>query len=112
MNDKLFNALYTAALAADDKAAYVSDWALSSIWEDDPASEIPPERIGQLEGIWDVAHLSIRAIRAALELTQVEFAQRFCVPCRTIGNWETGTSSCPSYLRLLLAESAGLYKRP
>lgn len=112
MTDKLFSELYAAALAAGNKAAYVSDWALSSIWEDDPASEIPPERIGQLEGIWDVAHLSIRDIRATLGLTQVEFSQRYCIPARTIGNWETGTSACPSYLRLLLAESAGLYKRP
>lgn len=112
MNDKLFNELYGAALAANDKTAYVSDWALSSIWEDDPTSEIPPERIGQLEGIWDVAHLSIRDIRGHLGLTQVEFSQRYCIPCRTIGNWETGSSACPSYLRLLLIESAGLYKRP
>lgn len=112
MNDKLFKELYTAALADDDKAAYVSDWALSSVWEDDPASEIPPERIGQLEGIWDVAHLSIRDIRAKLGFTQVGFSHRYLIPARTIGNWETGTSACPSYLRLLLAESAGLYKRP
>lgn len=112
MNSKLFYALYTAALAADDKAAYVSDWALSSVWDDDPALEIPPERIGQLEGIWDVAHLSIRDIRAHLGLTQAEFSRRHCIPLRTVGNWEAGVNTCPPYLRLLLAESAGLYKRP
>lgn len=112
MDDKLFSELYAAALAADDKAAYVSEWALSSVWEDGPASEIPPERVDQLEGIWDAAHLSVRDIRAHLGLTQAEFSRRYCIPCRTIGNWETGDRGCPPYLRLLLAESAGLYKRP
>ena len=112
MTDKLFSELYTAALAADDKAAYVSDRAISSAWGDNLASDIPPERINQLEGIWDVAHLSFRDIRHHLGLTQVEFSRRYCIPCRTIGNWETGDRACPPYLRLLLAESAGLYKRP
>lgn len=63
-------------------------------------------------GIWDVAHATIRDIRAYTGLTQAAFSTRYCIPRRTLENWESGIRSCPDYVRLLLAQAAGMYRRP
>lgn len=111
MTDKQFSALFGGALADKDRDMYVSDWALSDIWGDPPDAEIPKDRIKSLIALWDVAHITIREIRAATGLSQVAFAQRFCIPRRTVENWESGASACPDYLRILLAQAVGLYTR-
>lgn len=111
MTDKQFSTLFGGALADKDRDMYVSDWALSDIWGDPPDAEIPEDRIKSLIALWDVAHITIREIRAATGLSQVAFAQRFCIPRRTVENWESGASACPDYLRILLAQAVGLYTR-
>lgn len=110
--DKLFFTLFGDAIASPDRDAFVSDWSLSSVWGDAPDADIPADRIETLGQLWDVAHLTIRDIRAHTGLSQAAFAVRYCIPRRTVENWESGVRSCPDYLRLLLAESAGVYKRP
>lgn len=112
MTDKLFNALWAAALDCADRDAYVSDWGLSSAWGDDPEAEIPAARIEALGRLWDVAHLTIRDIRTHTGLSQAAFAVRYCIPRRTVENWESGDRQCADYVRLLLAEAVGLYTRP
>lgn len=112
MTDNHFNILWDAALDCADRDAYVSDWALSSIWRDAPDASILAERIERLSNLWNAAHLTIRDIRAHTGLSQTAFAIRFCIPRRTIENWESGDRQCPDYLRLLLAQAAGVYTRP
>lgn len=112
MTDKLFYALWAAALDCTDRDAYVSDWALSSAWGDDQKPEIPAARIEMLGQLWDAAHLTIRDIRAHTGLSQAAFAVRYCIPRRTVENWERGDRQCADYIRLLLAEAVGLYARP
>lgn len=112
MTDKLFNALWAAALNCTDRDAYVSDWSLSSAWGDAPEAEIPAARIEILGQLWDAAHLTIRDIRAHTGLSQAAFATRYCIPRRSVENWESGDRQCADYVRLLLAEAAGLYVRP
>lgn len=112
MSDKQFNLLWSEALASDDRDAFVSDWSLSSIWSDDPDAEIPGDRAYQLDELWRAAHMSIRDIRDAAGLTQAAFCTRFCIPKRTLENWEGGQRICPAYLRLLLAQTVGAYLRP
>ena len=112
MTDKLFNALWAAALDCDDRDAYVSDWALSSAWGDAPEAEISAARIEMLGQLWDTAHLTIRDIRAHTGLSQAAFSVRYCIPRRTVENWESGDRQCADYIRLLLAEAVGLYTRP
>ena len=99
MTDKLFFSLFSAALSSSDRDAFVSDWSLSSVWGDAPDADIP-------------AHLTIRDIRQHTGLSQVAFATRYCIPTRTLEDWERGVRSCPDYLRLLLAQVTGLYTRP
>lgn len=112
MTDKLFNALWSASLDSGDRDTYISDWALSSIWGDSPDADIPTERVEMLSRLWGVAHLSVRDIRAHTGLSQATFAVRYCIPRRTIENWESGDRQCPDYLRLLLAQATGIYTRP
>lgn len=110
MTDKQFYSIFSAALSNEgaSREAFVSDWALSSIWDDD-GQDIPEERIAEIGDIWDVAHLTICDIRQHTGLSQAKFAIRFCIPRRSIEDWESGARKCPDYLRLLLAQTVGLY---
>lgn len=110
--DKLFHGLWVEAIATVDRDEFVSDWSLSPVWDDAPDADIPADRIDVLARIWDAAHLTIRDIRAHAGLSQAAFATRYCIPTRTVEDWERGVRTCPDYLRLLLEESAGLYERP
>lgn len=112
MTDKQFYTLFCAALESADRDAFASDWALSSVWGDPEGAEIPADRIAAISDIWDVAHASIRDIRAYIGLTQAAFCTRFCIPRRTVEDWEAGRRSCPDYVRLLLAQASGMYARP
>lgn len=114
MTDIIFAAAWAEALsgAYTDRDAYISDLALSSIWGDPEGAELPQARIDALCSIWDTAHLSIRDIRAASGLSQAAFARRLCIPKRSIEDWERGARTCPDYLRLLLAEHFGIFRRP
>ena len=110
MTDKQFYSIFSDALSNEgaSREAFVSDWALSSIWEDD-TQDIPNERITEIGDVWDVAHLTICDIRQYTGLSQAKFATRFCIPRRSIEDWESGARHCPDYLRLLLAQAVGLY---
>lgn len=109
--DKLFYTLFGEALASPDRDAFVSDWSLSSVWGDAPDADIPADRIDALQRLWDAAHLTIRDIRQHTGLSQAAFATRYCIPTRTLEDWERGVRSCPDYLRLLLAKDVGLYQK-
>ena len=111
MTDKQFYTLFGAALRAEDREIFVSACLLSEIWGDQE-DEIPPGRADDLGQLWDVAHVTIRDIRAHTGLTQAAFSTRCCIPRRTIEEWEAGRRTCPNYLRLLLAQAAGMYSRP
>lgn len=110
MTDKQFCSIFSDALSNEgaSREAFVSDWALSSIWDDD-GQDIPENRIAEIGDIWDVAHLTICDIRQHTGLSQAKFATRFCIPRRSIEDWESGARKCPDYLRLLLAQTVGLY---
>lgn len=110
MTDKQFCSIFSDALSNEgaSREAFVSDWALSSIWDDD-GQDIPENRIAEISDIWDVAHLTICDIRQHTGLSQAKFATRFCIPRRSIEDWESGARKCPDYLRLLLAQTVGLY---
>ena len=103
-----FHTIFVDALRVADRIAFISEWSLSSIWNDDPADDIPSERLIQLGRIWDAAHLSIRDIRAETGLSQVKFGEAFSIPRRSIENWESETTEAPPYTRLLLANAVGI----
>ena len=112
ITDEQFYTLAGGAVKYTDRDAYISDYSLSSIWGDaDGAADIPPERIELVAKMWDICHLSPKDIRAAAGLTQAAFSQRFLISTRAIEQWEGGQRECRLYLRLLLAEAVGLFRR-
>ena len=61
--------------------------------------------------IWEAYHMTIRDLRTASGLSRMDFSRRFCIPIRSVENWEcTGPNAreCPVYVRLLIAEALGL----
>lgn len=110
MNSKIYHTCLTEALNYSDQDAFVSDLALSSIWEDG-TDEIPDSRVDWLRQIWTAAHRSIKDICKDAGLTQRGLAEHFNIPTRTIGNWATGERTCPDYTRIMMQELLGLVSR-
>lgn len=106
MTDKQFSTLWADALEANNRDAYASDWALSSMWGEDADIMELNEICGR---VWDVAHMTVADIRNHTGLTQKNFAMRFCIPERTLTNWEYRGGVAP-YIRLMLAQECGLLK--
>ena len=84
------------AVGYTDREAYISDWALSSIWGDEEGAPIPAARLEALGEIWDSTHRTVKEIAAAAGLSCRKLAERFSVPYRTMENWSTETNACPS----------------
>lgn len=111
MTNKKFYILVGEATGYTDRDAYISDFAMSSMWEDGESNEIPPERIAVLGEIYDACNRSVRDIVAATGMTQRAFAERFCIPYRTVEDWCTGKRECSIYIRLMLQECIGILRR-
>lgn len=90
------------ALSNHDRDAFVSDWALSSIWGDEPTAPIPVDRVQRLAQLWEDVRKSVAQLRAMTGLTQAKFAAWYNIPHRTVQNWESGASNAPEYVRLML----------
>lgn len=103
MTDKLFSAIYGAALESTDRDAFCSDWSLSSVF---PGTSDPLQNFEICATVWDLAHLTVSDVRAHTGLTQAAFSTRFCLPLRTLQNWEY--RSCPPYIVLMLARLTGM----
>lgn len=107
MNNKQFNILWSKAISTESRDDFVSGPSSAGV----PDSVAPEDRDRILGELWDVAHMSIREIRAFSGLSQQAFSDFFCIPRRTLEDWEGARRSCPDYLRLLLAQAVGAYKR-
>lgn len=117
MTDKQFYTLFGAALESTDRDAYISEWATSSMFDPDSDGPAPDYAalVDKLGNIWDVAHMTVAEIRATTGLSQGKFGERFCIPMRTIQNWEAGRNlpgeGARPYVRLMMAELLGLLRR-
>ena len=110
MTNKQYALCVSEASEYADRDVYISDLALSTIWDDDPESEIPVERMAQLSSIYDAVHRSVPEIAAAAGISNRKLADRFCIPYRTVENWCGGQRNCPDYIRLMMQECLGLLK--
>ncbi len=111
MTDRQFYLAWSEIPNYTDPDAYISDLALSSMWGDDPESEIPTERINYLGRLWDVYHMSVKDICKAANLTQAALATRFGIPKRTVEDWCRGVAKCAPYIRLMMCECLGLIEK-
>lgn len=107
MTNKQYHFCVTEAANYKDMDAYVSDLALSSIWEDD---NLPDSRRQALRSVYAATNRSVREIVSAAGMTQAAFAEAFCIPLRTVENWCTGCRECPLYTRLMIQKCLGLLK--
>lgn len=112
MTAKQYYFCVSAVANYSDPDAYVSDLALSTIWDDTPDAPIPPERLEQLRSIYAAASRTVREIVAAVGMSQAAFAERWCIPRRTVEDWCRGVRGCPLYTRLLIQQCIGLFTPP
>lgn len=110
MTDTQFPACVREVPAYADIDAYVSDLALSSMWGDVEDEDIPAQRLDDLRSIYQAVNRTVREIVSASGLSQAAFAERYCIPRRTVENWCSGARECPLYTRLLLQRAEGLLK--
>ena len=89
--------------AYTDRDSFVSDLALSSIWNDAEDDNIPDDRVKELAHLWDIVHLPMGDLLTPLSM--IEISRRFYIPYRTVQDWFAGVRSCPLYVRLLLADA-------
>ena len=112
MTAKQYYFCVSAVADYSDPDAYVSDLALSTIWDDTPDAPISPERLDQLRSIYAAASRTVREIVAAVGMTQAAFAERWCIPRRTVEDWCRGITKCPLYTRLSIQQCLGLFTPP
>lgn len=105
---KIYQTICEDALTANDRDAFVSDWALSSASGGDPDRE----RIEMVGAIYDAMHRSVRDIAAAAGLSQRKLAERFMIPYRTMESWCGGQRSCNDYTRIMMQQLLGLMPTP
>lgn len=105
MTDLQFDTALKEALTYDDRDAFASDLALSSMWDDAPENDVPQQRIDELGRIWDIAHMTFADIYRTSGKTLTDFALHYHIPYRTVQGWKAGERECPLYLRLLLTRA-------
>lgn len=120
LTDKDFAILYEAARTSqpDGFDRYLSEWSTSSIFCGDPDGPEPDwEYVRQaLTSIWDVAHIDVNEILRRAGLNGADVIRRYGIPRRTVSSWRTKNPvehrECPPWVRLMLAELTGVFKRP
>ena len=109
MTDAQFNFCIRETVNYTDLDAYVSDLSLSTIWGDKDGISDAAIRFA-LRSIYTAVNRTPKEILAAAGMTQAAFAERYCIPKRTVENWCSGSRECPLYTRLLLQRAEGLLK--
>lgn len=87
----------------EDMEVWVSDIALSSIWNDPEDADIPQDRILELYALWGILHKPPRELFAPLGIK--DLSERFAIPYRTVQNWYDGNRECAGWIRLLLHDA-------
>ena len=111
MTNKQYRLCVAEAGNYTDREAYISDLALSSIWEDAADAEIPDERIRDLGEIWDACNRTVKQIAADAGISCRALAERFAISTRTVEDWAIGRRKSPLYVRLMMQELLGLLHR-
>ena len=105
---KIYQTICEDALTANDRDAFVSDWALSSAFDGGPDQE----RIEMVGAIYDAMHRSVKDIASAAGMSQRKLAERFLIPYRTMESWCGGQRSCNDYTRIMMQQLLGLMPTP
>lgn len=112
MTIKQYHTAVSEAANYSDRDAYISDLALSTIWEDGEGDNAPAGRLDDLGQIWDACHRTVKEIAAVAGLSQRKLAERFCIPYRTVEDWCTERRECSLYIRLMVQQCLGILDVP
>ena len=108
MTDKQVYFAFSEVKNYQDVDAFISDIALSSALEDvDPNEEL----FEKLRAIWNCYYYSVQQISKLSGMNQTELATRFMIPLRTVQHWFNGDREIPLYLKILICENLGLWRR-
>ena len=107
MKATLFNRLYKDAAAQPDRELFIAEYGYPD-WFDEISPKIG-EVIDILSNIHYVANLPMRDLIKTYG-SQQKFADRFCIPRRTVENWAMGSRPCPAYTKLMFAEILDVLK--
>lgn len=108
MNDKQIYFAFSEAGNYKDVDAFISDISLSSAMED---ITITDTLLEQLRNIWKCYHYSIKEISEITGLSQTQISTRYMIPLRTVQHWFNGDREIPMYIKLMVCENLGLWKR-
>lgn len=59
----------------------------------------------------EITTVPFRDLLDAMHMTQTECCRRFEIPWRTMAHWAAGDRQCPPYVRLMMADLTGIYRR-
>ena len=107
MKATLFNRLYKDAAAQPDLELFLAEYGYPD-WFDEISSD-SGDVIDMLRNIHYVANLPMKDLIKSFG-TQQAFADRFCVPKRTVENWWQEKNDCPPYTKLMIADILGILK--
>lgn len=111
MNDKQFIFCWSEVLQYGDKASYISDVSMSSIFEEFDGEDAPPERIRILSELYDGWHRTVKEIAADSGLSCRKLAEKFGIPYRTMEYWSSNPGAIAPYTKLMMQELLGLIRR-
>lgn len=109
MTDAQFAAAYKSALTFPDRGDFITEQLSHGLADGEDVDGVDPALIVELGEIWDMAHLTVKDIRAHSGLSQAAFAARYMVPYRTLQDWERLEGKCTEYIKLLLANAEGIF---
>lgn len=96
--------LWNEAIKAESQLLYLAQFGTARI--------IPGNNLelihAQLSRIYDAAHMDVKSICKAANLTQAALAARFGIPKRTVEDWCRGVAKCAPYIRRMMMECLGL----
>ena len=110
MTDKQIYTYFGETANYTDPDAFASDVAMSLLNPEDPDQEADIELVEQLRILWHVARDPYKDFFRLLGLSQTQVSIRYCIPLRTVQRWAAEDNTPPVYVRLMMAEAAGILK--
>ena len=106
--DKVIYTFFGETTNYTDPDAFASDVALSLLNPEEPDQQVDIALFEQLRTLWHVANDPFKVLLECMGLSQTQCSTRFCIPLRTVQNWAGELRTPAPYVRLMMAELAGL----
>lgn len=110
MTDRQINIYFNKAVSYTDPDAFASDVVSSLPDEERTRKDVYMDTAGQIRMLWHVAKDPFKVLLSRVSMSQSKCSVRFCIPLRTVQHWCAGDREAPMYVRLMLAEAAGILK--